>query len=76
MEKNELAKTMIKDGQAMRAIINYLSETFNGIKSVAFWGDRFENESDFFEYVGNSCLSWANDLKTIQKEEENDVSDF
>ena len=49
---NELAKTILDDGQTLRAIDTYLNETFNDLKHKGLGDEQpFTDRIDFFKYV-------------------------
>lgn len=49
---NELAKTILEDGQTLRAIDTYLNETFNDLKNNELGDEHpFTDRIDFFKYV-------------------------
>jgi hypothetical protein len=55
---NELAKTVIEDGQELRPFHNYLSETFDGIKNkkLNFEGTEFKDRIEFYKFLRDSVL--------------------
>jgi hypothetical protein len=70
-KKTEMAIEGIQDGQAMRFIWNYLSNTYEGIKDNVFQHDeefKFKDELDFFEYVMYVCECV---IQSIKNDEEN-----
>jgi hypothetical protein len=50
---NELAKTILQDGQPLRAIQNYLQDTFDGIKNkyISNEEDSFTDRIEFLAFV-------------------------
>lgn len=49
----ELAQIIIEDGQPLRAIYNYLMDTFDGIKNKELFAvEPFKDRIDFARYVG------------------------
>ena len=52
---NELAKHMIKDGQYDRALSNYLTRTFEEVKSIpdSFTEQVFNNDLEFWTKIKN-----------------------
>jgi hypothetical protein len=47
----ELANTIIEDGQPLRAIHNYLSETFDGIKQQELFDRTFTDRIEFIKFI-------------------------
>ena len=47
----QLAETIIDDGQALRATLNYLNETFNAIKGKEFRDYKLETYDEFIEFI-------------------------
>jgi hypothetical protein len=52
---NELAKAIIEDGQSVRAVHNYLSETFDGIKQKEIFDNKFTDRIEFAKFVQGVC---------------------
>ena len=55
---NELAKTVIEDGQDIRPFHNYLSETYDGLKNVNmdFGGRKFTDRVEFYKFLRDEVL--------------------
>jgi hypothetical protein len=47
----ELAETIIEDGQALRAIHNYLSKTFDGVKQQELYDITFTDRIEFIQFI-------------------------
>jgi hypothetical protein len=52
---NELAKAIIEDGQSVRAVQNYLSETFDGVKQKEIFDNKFTDRIEFAKFVQGVC---------------------
>ena len=72
---NELAKECKDDGQVRRAVMNYLSSTFVGIKGYKdfFEGYVFEEENDFYLFVADTCgmlqrMNYSDEITDLQLE--------
>lgn len=72
---NELAKQCKDDGQVRRAVMNYLGETFIGIKDYKdfFEGYVFENENDFLSFISDTCnlmqrMNYGDEITELQTE--------
>lgn len=73
----ELARLADDDDQAHRVMVNYLQQTYDGIKDSTFWGSdpgkddwKFENISEFYKFMQDVCemgLEWVE----TDKEEDN-----
>ena len=70
-KKTEMAIEGIQDGQAMRFIWNYLSNTYQGLKDQTFSVDecKFKDETDFFETVKFVCESAIESIKNSKEDE-------
>jgi hypothetical protein len=64
---NQLAKIIIEDGQPLRAIHNYLYETFDGVKTIELFDRTFTDRIEFIEFIQNvvcpCILSGLNEFK-------------
>lgn len=69
-KKTEMAIEAIQDGQQMRFIWNYLSNTYEGIKDNVFEYEdfKFKDELDFFEYVKYVCECVIQTIKNDQED--------
>ena len=47
----ELAKYIIEDGQPLRAVQNYLSSTFDGIKDKELFDRTFTDRTEFIKFI-------------------------
>ena len=48
---NELAKVIIEDGQPLRAIHNYLSDTFDEVKHKELFDRTFTDRIEFIKFI-------------------------
>lgn len=55
MEKTEFAKEMIEDGQSIRSIFNYLSNTYDGIENVELFDAKFTDRETFYKFIIGVC---------------------
>lgn len=58
----ELAKLAIEDGQSVRPFINYLSQTFQDLKSktFSFSGEVYKTEVEFINALSEVLVVWGN----------------
>lgn len=47
----ELSKIIIEDGQPLRAIHNYLLETFDGVKQKELFDRTFTDKIEFIRFI-------------------------
>jgi hypothetical protein len=53
-KKNELAELIIDDSQPLRAIHNYLMDTFDGVKHEELFDRTFTDRIRFVEFIQNT----------------------
>ena len=54
-DKTEMANYIIDDGQSIRGVFNYLSQTFDGIKDVELFDGKFKTREEFYGFVKEVC---------------------
>ena len=64
---NQLAEIIKEDGQPLRAIYNYLYDTFDEVKQVELFDRTFTDRIEFIEFIQNvvcpCVLSGLNEFK-------------
>ncbi len=68
-QKNELAQLIIDDGQPIRAIHNYLMDTFDGIKHQELFDREFVDRIRFVEFVKAVCPLIISSLEEWKKDD-------
>ena len=63
-QKNELATLITDDGQPIRAIHNYLMDTFDGIKHEELFDRTIKDRIQFIQFIQNTiCPSIISSLE-------------
>jgi len=68
--KNQFAKYIIEDGQAIRPIVNYINNVYDEIKNKKlFDGTIFKDRIEFLEHVKNAIDTSIDGLKAWQEDD-------